>query len=497
MTSSAPPRPDASRRLRGSDSGFLYVESESQTSTCTYVVELAPPCDGASTLTSADLQAHLERHLTRVPQLRRRIHQVPGGIGHPVWADDASFVLADHLEHHHLKADEATAGSAAQQLEAHLASVTTVRLPLDRPLWQIRLVDGFSDGSQVLLLLLHHTMGDGGALTQLVRQICDDRVLGEPSVVSELDARPHRAPSTIGLFLSSFGRLCAAVLSLPWLLGQSMRRIKAVRERRESSDVKVPGMAGTAPVTVLNRSADNQRRVARSVLSISDLKAVKQASGASVSDVLVTVLAGALRTHLLGRNELPEEPLVVNVPLGNEAPGTAPRLRGNVFVNFYAYLPTHLADPRGRLASTVAHNREAREQLDLQGRDIIPRWLDRIPPAIAWRAAQKMAAQHREGDVPPDFNVLVSNVPSPASEWTLGGRVVRSMFIIGPVTDGFGLNVTAVGYGDDLTVTLHSNPASVDDLAALAGDVTASLRELVEAYAVTDTHSGLDSSEVA
>jgi len=169
---------------------------------------------------------------------------------------------------------------------------------------------------------------------------------------------------------------------------------------------------------------------------------------------------------------------VVNVPIGNDPAGAPPRLRGNVFVNYYALLATDVADPLERLRMTAAYDAEAKRQLEIQDRRTLTDWLDRVPPAVAWRAARSMAEKARSGAVAPDFNVLVSNLRVQHPVWTLGGRTVESVFMTGPVTDGGGLNVTVTGYGEQLTFAVHSNPSAVPDPAALADDLSAALAEL-------------------
>ena len=459
-------------RLRGPDSGFLYIESETQTSTCVDVVVLAPPGPGQAPLTRDGLRDHLAARLDRVPTLRRRLAFVPGNLGHASWVD-TDVDLEQHVTHHAL---------AGTDLHTHLATVSPRHLDLGRALWEVQLVDGLADGRQALIFSFHHTLGDGAALLGILHELIDDRVTGSPVIAPDHDLASAPAPHPVGHWCGALLRLAAAICALPWLLIRSYRRLKAVRARREDAPVRVPKMAADAPPSVLNVCRDNERSYARAVVPLDDLRAVRRAAGTALSDVVVAVVAGALRGDLMERGELPDVPLVVNVPLGNDAPDTTPRLRGNVFVNYYALLPTDVADPRARLEATAAHSDEARHQLEIQGRDTLTDWLDRIPPVLATKAAAGMAAKARDGLVEPDFNVLVSNLRIPQPDWRLGGRVVEDVFMSGPVADGAGLNVTVTGYGDRVTFALHANPSAVPDVDGLAGRIEAAVAELKDVY---------------
>lgn len=486
MSPSTTSAPSAGRRLRGADAGFLVVESPSQTSACVGVVLLAPPTPGRAPLTREELLAQLRARADRVPHLGRRLHPVPGGLGHAVWADDPHFDLDAHVHHAHVH--PTPAATSDQVLDDWLAThVTPGHLDLTRPLWELTLLDGLPDGRQALVHRYHHAFGDGAAAVGVLGQLLDDRALDVPSPAPPADHARHRPPAPLWLVLTALARLVVVLIGLPVLLLRTASRVRAVRTRRASAAHRVPQMAGDAPRTVLNTSADAHRVLARAHLHLDDVRKVKEAAGVGLSDVVVALVAGALRHHLAGRDALPPVPLVVNVPLGNDPVGARPRLRGNVFVNYYALLPTHLDDPRARLQHTAAHAREAKLQLELQGRSTITDWLDRIPPRLASAAAHAMGEKARSGENPPDFNVLVSNLKVPRGGWRCGGRDVESLFMLGPVTDGHGLNVTVTGYGDTLTCAVHANPSAVPEPAGIAHAVQSELQSMLAVHGLACT----------
>lgn len=459
------------RRLAGSDAGFLFVESPTQSSTCVDIAELGVAADGRGALTLAELKAHLAARLHLVPHLRWRVETVPLEIAHPVWVRDAHFDLDYHLRE--VTVDEP--GSPAD-LDRLVAERFTGPLDRRHPLWQIVLVHGLDGGRQAIVFRFHHSVADGLGLITTIGELFSEHPVGPPP--------PFRAetPSRFRVFLVALLHQLRAWLVAPRLLATTLRRFRATDERREAAPVPVPRPMGDAPPTRLNRSDDAARTFARGRLRLDDLRAVKSAAGTTMSDVVLALVAGALRRSLVMSGELPDTPLVVNVPLGTDPPGAPPRTSGNVFANFFAYLATDIEDPRERLAAIAANTAESKQQLEILGIDTLPDWLDRFPPAIAGPVARRMARRLRDGDHPPDFNVLVSNVRVPRDPRSIGTRPFTRFTMSGPVADGAGLNITLTGCEPHLEVAITANPAAVANPHELAALMKGALAELMRAF---------------
>src|SRR5690606_34134403 len=113
--------------------------------------------------------------LDRTPVMRRRLEQVPFGVGHALLVDDPDFDLQAHVRHTRLPApgDEAA-------FHDFMATQVPLRLPLDRALWQVTLLDGLAGGRQALVFAFHHTLADGAGLLAILSELIDDRTVGGP-----------------------------------------------------------------------------------------------------------------------------------------------------------------------------------------------------------------------------------------------------------------------------------------------------------------------------
>ncbi|WP_421121781.1 wax ester/triacylglycerol synthase family O-acyltransferase [Aquihabitans daechungensis] len=461
-------------RLGGSDSGFLFIETHEQTSVCVDLLELAPESADAPLLTREDVAARVRDRMHLLPSWGWRLQHVPLRIHHPVWVEDPDFVVEDHIRHRVLPAP----GGAAE-LNALMAELEPLLLDLRHPLWQIVLVDGLGGpGStrQALVLRIHHTVADGAAILHTFDLLFGDAA-GE---LPRTEARPvPPLPTRRTLLRQAAREQVHNWRQLPRMLKDTKAIFETVEARREEAVAVVPRPMGDAPNTILNQPGPAVRTYARTILPISDLQRVRATTGATLNDVALAMVAGSLRSYLLARGALPERGLVANVPVSGDPPGTPPRQWGNRFANFFALLHTDVEDPRERLTAISASTAEAKLQLQLQGHDTLTEWLDRMPPLIGRPAARAMVNKSARNTEQADFNALVSNVRITARDWRIGAQRVSHVYLSGPIGDDTGLNVTVVGYEDELHVTVVGNPVTMSDPDEVVDGMRAALEELI------------------
>ena len=217
-------------------------------------------------------------------------------------------------------------------------------------------------------------------------------------------------------------------------------------------------------------------------MSLPTVKAVKNATGSTVNDVVLALCAGALRRYLDAHGEHPDAPLVAMVPVSVRTEDD--KDMGNRVSSMFASLATDVDDPVERLKVIHECMHEVKEQQKAIGADTLGDWAEFAAPALAGRAARlysrtKMADRHR-----PLFNVTISNVPGPPFPlYSIGARMV-SNFPVGPIMDGGGLNMTVMSYRDQLDFGLQACPDVLPDVWSLAEGLQDALDELVEATGV-------------
>ena len=243
----------------------------------------------------------------------------------------------------------------------------------------------------------------------------------------------------------------------------------------------IPTAPGRAPATPFNRPITQHRRVAFRSVDLDRVKAVKNAFGVSVNDVVMAMCAGALRRWLSEHQALPAVPLIAMIPVSVRDPASQGTL-GNKVSAMLAALPTQVDDPGRRVQIVHAATKIAKAQQAAIPQGLVDQISDFAPPALTARAARVVFATGLLHRLPP-FNLTISNVPGPNVPVYLCGAKLLAHYPVSVVTDGQGLNITLVGYLGQLHFGLVCCRELAPDVDTLAGFLVAELDLLVKAAA--------------
>jgi len=382
-------------QLTGLDGAFLAMETSAVFGHVGSVC-IVDPSTSAVPLNLAQLTELVGSRLPLVPPFRRRLAEVPFGLDQPYWIEDPDFDLEYHVREIALPAPGTDAMLAEQAARLHAR-------PLDRarPLWEMYLISGLSGGRMAVYTKVHHAAIDGVSGADIMGTLLD--TTPEPR---EIEAPPKRVvdrmPSSIELLTRSalsltFQPVRAARVSLELLraapaLVRSPGRphlpvIDDLLDRARSRTATLERPHLRAPRTPFNRPITPHRRFAFFDVPLADVKAIKNAAGVTVNDVVMALCAGALRRWLLERDALPEAPLVAGIPVSvrTEAEkGTG----GNRVSAMLAALPTNQEDPLLRLQAVTEATKVAKEQHGALPADLLSDVTAFAMPALAGQAAR-------------------------------------------------------------------------------------------------------------
>jgi diacylglycerol O-acyltransferase len=409
--------------------------------------------------------------LPALTPLRRRLVEVPGGLARPFWSEVADV----DLEHHIRRAAVPSPGGA-RELAAMVVEMSERPLDRSRPLWEMLLVEGLAGGQVAMIAKLSHAMMDGMAGVRLMASLFN--------VSPEIPDLPAADAATDDDLPGSLELLAG---SLPWLMRQPLRALRAgLGTARWLFDqlASEPGDEEEAPdVSVgrcwLNAPLSPRRSIAWVTLPLAELRELGRAHDATVNDVLLTLMSGALRRYAEPRELLPEQSLAAGVPvaLSNEAG------RDNAVTSFVVGLATDESDPAARLfAIRDAMTRQKRRRGSTLGEDLLA-WADVPPPLLFSLALRAYTDLDLEAWLTPICNLVVSNVPGPPQALYLGGAKLVGIYPLGPVFSGIALNVTAMGCGDGLDVGIVACREVLPDPWVLAEALPEALAELRAALA--------------
>jgi diacylglycerol O-acyltransferase len=406
--------------------------------------------------------------LWELPQLRYRVEETPLGLDLPWFVDDEEPDLEFHIRHIALPSP-----GGRKELQELVARLWSYKLDRTKPLWEMWFIEGLDGGRVGLLTKIHHCLVDGVSGAGLSEIIFD--VTPQPRQPPEnLPQRREDAPPRVELRLLN-GAVNLAIKTpyrLLRLVDQTVRQQLAVREIPD----RPPGYF-EAPATRFNAGISQQRRFSSARVPLERVKAVKDGYGVKVNDVVLAIVAGALRTYLKDRGELPDRSLVAQIPVSTRTDATAV---GNAISSMTVSLPTEVADPAERIGGVFKVSQAAKQMAQALTARQIMGLTETTPPGLFRLAALAYTASRLGENVPP-INLVVSNVPGPPIPLYAAGAVVEEFIPIGPLLMDVGLNVTCFSYCEHMDFGFTSTPDIADDIEDLAAAVEPALADLEQA----------------
>ena len=471
------------QQLTGLDAAFLALETANTTGHVGGVSVLDPK-DAPQPLTLARLTDVMGERLPLVPVLRRKLLNVPLGLDQPYWVDDPDFDIEYHIRELALPRPGSDAQLAEQIARLHAR-------PLDRrrPLWEIYLITGLAKRRAAVYTKIHHSAIDGASGAELLTVLLDLTPEGRELPAAEPFA-PGRPPGPAALAALAAARLAWRPVQTVQLTNEIIRVIPTLAPtiskfvggmlglNRGDGEV-IATTPGRAPATPFNRPVTQHRRLSFRSVDLDSVKAVKNALGISVNDVVMAMCAGALRRWLADHDALPEQPLIAMIPVSIRDPASKGAL-GNKVSAMLATLPTNVDDPLKRLEIVHAATKLAKSQQAAIPQGLVDQVSDFAPPALTARAARVVFATGLLHRLPP-FNLTISNVPGPNVPVYLCGAKLLAHYPVSVITDGQGLNITVVGYLGRLHFGLTACRELIPDIDALAGFLAEELEILLEA----------------
>ena len=471
------------QQLTGMDASFLALET-ANTSGHVGGLSVLDPSTASEPLTLARLTEVMAERLPLVPVLRRKLLTVPLGLDQPYWIDDADF----DIEYHVREVALPRPGSDAQ-LDEQVSRLHARPLDRSRPLWELYLITGLAGDRAAVYSKIHHAAVDGVSGTELLTVLFDLTPAGRELPAAK-PFQPERPPPLPVLAARTAMRLAwrpvqtvritnDLVRLLPTLAPPVNTLVGGMLGLNRGDGSVIATRPGRAPATPFNRAITPHRRFAFRSVSLDTVKAVKNAFGVSVNDVVMAMCAGALRRWLTDHDALPDQPLVAMIPVSVRDPASQGAL-GNRVSAMLAPLPTNVTDPGQRLQIVHSATQAAKAQQAEIPQGLVDQISDFAVPALTARAARVVFATGLLHRLPP-FNLTISNVPGPNVPVYMCGARLVAHYPVSVVTDGQGLNITLVGYLGQLHFGLVSSRELIPDIDKLAGYLPDELALLAEA----------------
>src|SRR3954447_8924986 len=449
-------------RLTPLDSSFLHLEDQaSHMHVGTVLVFDGPPPE------YEDFLRYVERRLHLVPRYRQKLAEVPLAQARPRWVDDENFDLSFHVRNTALP-DPA----GEHELRTLASRLFSQQLSRARPLWEMWLVQGLDRGRRFAVISkTHHAVVDGIAGVDLIA------ALFAPEEEASADAwRPEPAPSKAALLGEALVERATVPAEAVRTARSVLRGPRRVVQRAAGLGAMALRGLSPAPRSPYNRDVVGpDRRFAWVRAPLEDFKAVKDSLDGTVNDVVLTVVARALRRHSRRRGHDVDE-LSAFVPAtirSDDHRGEA----GNEVAGMIVRLPISCPDPITCFQRISDETKGAKASGQALGAQALTDLSGFAPPTLLDQGSRLVARQRF-------VTLVVTNVPGPQQPLHMGDSELLEFFPLVPLGKNLTLNFAILSYNGQMFFGLVGDFDAVPDLDDLVEDVTRAIAELGNAAGV-------------
>lgn len=451
-----------SERVSPLDASLLYLEGPATPMHVGSVEVFELPVEGFD---HDRLIRLIRQRIAFVPRFRQRIRDVPLKLGRPVWIDDQRFDVTYHVRRSALPKP-----GTREQLNELVARLMSRPLDRDRPLWEMYLIEGLGSNQFAIVTKTHQAVVDGFSAIDLSQVMLD---VAPNARMTTVDAwRPQPEPSSLELMTAA---MSDNVVHPGQALDLARRSATVVGSIASEAGERVMGALSSAMFVArqthaspLNVPIGSARRFATVDFRFADVRALHRAARASVNEVILGVITGALRSWLQARGDRVDErsELRAVVPISttrSDSPVSA----------FLVDLPIGEPDPLVRLQRIGFAMAQFRDAISLLGAQAIVGMAGFGPPTL--HALGARLAANLSNRV---YNLAITNVPGPQQPLFVSGARLLATYPVMPLVKNQALSIGLTSYDGGVFFGLNADRDAIPDLDDLVASLSESLQEL-------------------
>ena len=468
------------KRLSGTDALFLSTETPAWHQHVGGLTILDP--SESDRFSFEELQKTTLERLQAVPKFRWKLKEVPLHLDRAVWIEDKDFDIDRHV-----RRIAVPPPGGRRELGELVGMLMGYQLDRRRPLWEMWYVDGVVGDQVAMIMKYHHCLMDGMSGAGLAEQLLDLEPNPAPRefVAPEDDAGPYE-PSDLELV----ARALIPTLQTPrkilqYAVRSAQRGVTLLRQR----DQVAMGVAGPC----FNGSVGPRRASSFSSVALEDVRALKEKLDVKVNDIILALVSGAVRSHMVRHNEMPEGSLAAQVPVSTRVADDTDQT--NQVATMACSLATNVDDPIERVKAIYESTQAGKELTQAVRARKIQSIGEVAPPLLIGLASRAAWASNLSSRLPVTQNVVVSNVPGPPFPIYMCGAKVSGLYAASVLLFFAGLNITVLSYIDRVDFGLTTDPDLVPDSWDIADGIPEALAELMEAAGLgkpTPVHDPFD-----
>lgn len=431
----------------------------------------------------ARVRATLEQRLLRFRRFRQRVADSRLPLRPPAWEDDPNFDIDAHLHRIALPApgDDAT----LTEVVNHLASS-----PLDfsKPLWQFHMIEGYEGGS-LLFCRLHHCIADGIALMQVMLSLCDANA-DAPWPSAESDETHRRRDSALsGLIRPAANAFAVGRKVTEGVVSEGMSMLRNParlldRTREAGSYAQSLGRLVALPpdpkTSFKGHLGVSKHTAWSDPLPLDEIKQMGRSMDATVNDVLMTLVSGALRRYLISRDDRVDGlDIRAMVPVNLRSPEEAIKL-GNHFGLVVMALPIGIAEPLERLVVVKKRMDDLKNSPEAVVGFAILQAMGFVPTEVESMGVQFFAAK---------TSLVLTNVPGPRQKLYFAGSRIDGLMFWVPQSGRMGLGVSIISYAGEVVVGVITDAGLASDPESIVEALHTEFEEMKDLIAQVEANA--------
>ncbi len=482
------------QQLSAMDASFVYLETPHTPMHIGSVAIYDPATAPGGFVRFKDILAFIAARLRGARSFRQRLVRVPFDLDHPYWIEDPEFDLEFHVRHIALPKP-----GDWRQLCIQAARLHSRPMDLTKPLWEFTVIEGLDNipglppGCFALMCKVHHAAIDGMSGVEMSAAVHSIT----PDTTAPADDDPWQAenmPNVADLLARSYFNSLVQPMRVMETIGRSLPGMGRLADQVRKGDVSLRNTR-PAPKTRFNGKVGAHRVWDAVPFSLKEIRALKEAvPDATVNDVVLSIVGGALRRYLQSKDELPKETLTAMAPISVRQEGEKAAL-GNLVSAMVVGLGTHVEDALERLRFVHDEALNSKAMTNAVGAKNLSDYSQLMPSALAGLAARLYTRVGAVNAHAQAYNCVVTNVPGSRVPLYFCGAKMVGMFGTGPVFDGMGLINPVYSYGDTIAISFTSDRDIMPDPENYAQALRDSYAALKEAVARTGAPPPVEANE--
>lgn len=368
----------------------------------------------------------------------------------PIWHEDTAFDLDNHVH-------QITLPSLGgyEELQTVVSKLISQPLEADKPLWQVHIIDNF-EGGTAIVWRLHHAIADGIALIKVVFSLTGATRAESLSTAVEqedFESQAHTLKEDMVQLINTGKDIYQQgqeLLKNPTQIKDALKETWFI-----SKELGKLFFGSSVSDTIYKGKLSYSKKVAWSdALSLQDIKKIRLQYKATVNDILLALITGALRRHLIKHKQPLDKCIRIVVPVNMRKKGEKIKVINKIGM-LSIELPVQIKSSKERIEYIVEKTKVLKHSIEpILIYNLLHVLADVVPATIERKFSDFIGTK---------IVGVITNVPGPTTPIYLVGQKVKDIMFWVPQTSPLGIGISIISYNNRVCLGVATDTNLVQD----------------------------------